>query len=186
MTNSFPGQHQLCDWQLHRDGPIEQRRLALLKDAVDCAKLDLPAVKPEAPSEPEPSISPRPMVCLRYEEQRELNLFRRTVSQVDKTVLTDLAMQTFGVKVKAKTDFKQVKAFLRSKMTTLGNGRYFAPAVKSFLKHKRYHSQRSGYQGSIPKPPQISNVSKNSQFHFVEFEASNLTLTGPKSAWPIL
>ena len=89
---------------------------------------------------PEPSLPPRPMACLRYEEQRELNLFRKTATKVDPKVLTTDAMTAYGVMVVEKTDFKQVKAYLRSKVPMLGNGRYYAPAVKSFLKHKRYHS----------------------------------------------
>lgn len=82
----------------------------------------------------------RPSKWLKYEEQRQANLFRKIASAVDATTLTEDALIVFKERVAEKNDFKLLKALLRCKMPRHGNGCLYAPAFEDFLLHKRYYS----------------------------------------------
>jgi hypothetical protein len=133
----------ICNWQLKGDEAREKKRLALLKDAVDRAKMDHHAKKAPAKVATKRYQPPpfRQTMALNFDEHREWRLFKEAIDTSNSDLLTPELMAKFKESLSTFNDHKLVKAFVRSKMPTLGNGRILPKASARFLKHKRYFSR---------------------------------------------
>ena len=68
-------------------------------------------------------------------------MFREAIDSSNSDLLTPELMAKFKESLSTFNDHKLVKAFVRSKMPTFGNGRIIPKAAARFLKHKRYFSR---------------------------------------------
>ena len=114
----------------------------MLKDAVDRAKMNDHAKKAPAKIATKRYQPPpfRQTMALNFDEHRERRLFKEAIAASNSEILIPEMMARFKESLSTFNDHKLVKAFVRSKMPTLGNGRIIPKAAASFLKHKRYHS----------------------------------------------
>ena len=98
----------------------------------------VPAMKPIKKYQRPPF---RQTLALNFDEHRERRLFREAIGTSNSDLLTPELMAKFQESLTKFNDKKLVKAFVRTKMPKLGNGRVIGKATARFLKHKRFFSR---------------------------------------------